>query len=143
MPRSSTSSRSSSTYRPPAKIPVAPPYAVAPFRPTNPPTTGQMLKEGITSGIGSGIGFGIGTSISRALFGSTAAPMVSAAPPAIPAIPTPPVNVSDFQQCQHNAFDASEKMLCMYLYMPYTEFKQCMKTSDNQIHMCKEFLPKN
>lgn len=140
MPRSSGMKSTPSTSRhTPAKIPVPPPYAVAPFRPTA-PTVSQTLKEGITSGIGTGIGFGIGNRISNAIFG----PSTVASAPIVTAVPSPPQHVSDFQQCQHNAFDGGEKLLCMNLYnshAAYEEFRQCMKTLDNQVHTCKEFLP--
>lgn len=144
MPRSSgMKSAPSSSRHSPVKIPVPPPYAVGPFRPAS-PSTGQMLKESITSGIGSGIGFSIGNRLTQSIFGSSTATATAITTPT--SLPSPPQNISEFQQCQHNAFDGNEKLLCMNLYSSdasYTEFKQCMKSSDNQIHMCKEFLSKH
>lgn len=150
MPRSSSSSRSSSTRsHVPAPSHVTPPMQSYPFRPTNPPTTGQMLKESIVSGVGSGIGFGVGSRIVSGLFG---APVVavekvgSAVTETKSAVTTfAQTTVPNLQQCQHNAFEPSEKSLCYTLLSNeprHHEFKQCMETSDNQIHMCKEFLPK-
>lgn len=157
MPRSSSSSRpsSSSSYRP--RMPVAPPYAVAPYRPpygaitpTPSTSTGSMLKDSLVSGVGSGVGFGIGSRIVSGLFG---APVVavekvgSAVAETKTAVNTFAQNtIPNLQQCQQNAFDATEKTFCYTLLSNdprVHEFKQCMETSDNQIHMCKEFLPKD
>ncbi len=139
MPRSS--SRSSPTpsrsFHAPSNRSVAPfqnPYSsVAPI--PKAPTTGQLLKESVVSGVGSGIGFGIGSRMITGLFG---APTVNVAQ-------APPSQPPAFQQCQQNAIESYEKPLCMKLFatdVSYTEFKQCMESSDNQIHVCKEFLPK-
>ena len=149
MPRSSSPNRSSRT-----SFPVAPPYAVSPFRPSNggvvaPPTTGQTLKDSLVSGVGSGIGLGIGTRIVSGLFG---APVVAVEKVGTAVSETKSAvntfiqtNAPNIQQCQHNALETSEKSLCYALLSMEPrlhEFKQCMETSDNQIHMCKEFLPK-
>jgi hypothetical protein len=122
---------------------------MAPFRPPSipaTPTTGQTLKESIVSGVGSGVGFSLGSRLVSGLFG---APTVNVtgqpSPPPVPAPPAVPTHLPAFQQCQHNVIEPSEKLLCMKLFntdISYTEFKQCMETSDNQIHLCKEFLPK-
>jgi hypothetical protein len=149
MPRSSSSSRSSSS-----KIHVAPPYTVAPYRapygsiaPT--PSTGPTFKESLVSGVGSGIGFGVGSRIVSGLFG---APVVavekvgSAVSETKSAVNTfAQTTIPNLQQCKQNAIQDLEKPLCYTLLSNdprHHEFKQCMETSDNQIHMCKEFLPK-
>lgn len=148
MPRSSSkssmsTSRSSRSYHPPVSYSVAPPYTVAPFRPPHAPpapTTGQMLKESVVSGVGTGVGFSLGSRMISGLFG---APTVNVTnPSATTAQSQPPA----FQQCQHNAIEPQEKLLCVRLFntdAAYMEFKQCMESSDNQIHVCKEFLPTN
>jgi len=146
MPRSSSSKSSMSTSRSsrsPASYSVAPPYTIAPFRtPYTPPapTTGQMLKDSVVSGVGTGIGFSLGSRMISGLFG---APSVNVASNAT-AAPTPQ-HPPAFQQCQQNAIEPAEKLLCMKLFNTdsvHMEFKQCMESSDNQIHVCKEFLPK-
>lgn len=152
MPRSSSSSNprsSSRSFHAPSNQSVMPfrnPYsAVAP----QPPTTGQMLKESIVSGVGSGVGFSLGSRLVSGLFGAPTVNVASstnpAALPSATAVPSAPAQLPAFQQCTQNAFDAGEKLLCVRLYntdASYAEFKQCMETSDNQIHACKEFLPK-
>ena len=151
MPRSSNSSRTSSS-----RIAVAPPYAVAPFRApygaiAHPPTpsTGQTFKDSIVSGVGSGIGFGVGSRIVSGLFG---APVVAVEKMETAVSETKTVvntfaqsTLPNLQQCQQNAIEDLEKPLCYALLINeprHHEFKQCMETSENQIHMCKEFLPK-
>lgn len=148
MPRSSTSSRSSSSHVPFRPTTAPPKSSSYPFHPPT-PTTGQMLKESMVSGVGSGIGFGVGSRIVSGLFG---APVVavekvgSAVTETKTAVNTfAQTTVPNLQQCQHNAFDPAEKSLCYALLSSeprHHEFKQCMETSENQIHMCKEFLPK-
>lgn len=123
------------------------PSSLSPYQP---PSTGQMLKESLVSGVGSGIGFGIGSRVVSGLFG---APVVAVEKVGTAVAETKTAvntfaqkTVPNLQQCQHNAFDASEKSLCYALLSNEPrvhEFKQCMETSDNQIHMCKEFLPKD
>ncbi len=152
MPRSSRSSRpSSSSFHSSTKIPVAPPYTVAPYRPpygavAHPPapSTGQTLKESLVSGVGSGIGFGVGSRIVSGLFGPPTVNVGTTAPPVVPSAPSPPIHLPAFQQCQQNAIESHEKPLCMKLFntdISYAEFKHCMEGTDNQIHICKEFLP--
>jgi hypothetical protein len=143
MPHSSSSSRAPS--RSSSKFPVAPPYAVAPFRPpygSPPATTGSTLKDSLVSGVGSGIGIGIGTRLVSGLFG---APVVAVEKVQTAVNSVAEKTVPNLQQCQQNAFDSIEKSLCYTLLSNeprHYEFKQCMETSENQIHMCKEFLPK-
>jgi hypothetical protein len=102
-----------------------------------------MLKESIVSGVGSGVGFSLGSRLVSGIFGAPTVNVASSTNPA--GIPSAPAQLPAFQQCNQNAFDAGEKLLCVRLYntdASYAEFKQCMETSDNQIHACKEFLPK-
>ncbi len=106
-----------------------------------------MLKESIVSGVGSGVGFSLGSRLVSGIFGAPTVNVASSTnPAAVPSvIPSAPAQLPAFQQCNQNAFDAGEKLLCVRLYntdASYTEFKQCMESSDNQIHACKEFLPK-
>ncbi len=148
MPRSSSSSSMKSS---PSRSFHAPSSkAVVPYRPSisavapmpsppmyTPPTTGQILKESIVSGVG----MGIGTRIASAIFGPPTVNMNQVAP-APTSIPLPTQNPA-FQQCQQNA-TPEDKPLCMRLYnteLSYNEFKQCMESSGNQIHMCKDYLP--
>ena len=153
MPRSSSSSRSPSRTPQRSNFPVAPPYAVSPFRAPYggmaPPTTGQTLKDSLVSGVGSGIGFGIGSRVVSSLFG---APVVAVEKVGTAVAETKSAantfattTIPALQQCQQNSFDASEKSFCYALLSTeprVQEFKQCMESSDNQIHICKEFLPK-
>ena len=155
MPRSSSSNRSSVSST--GKVHVAPPYAVAPFRSTPPslpppvssPTTGQIFKEGIASGVGSGIGFSLGSRMFGSLFGpsqSTVTPMPSSLTPSdLPYVQSAAKFKDEMQQCMANSIEPKETPLCINLYQKtdpsYTEFQQCMKSSDYQIHLCKDFLP--
>jgi hypothetical protein len=141
-------SSSSRSFHAPSNRSVATPYTVAPFRPSSTPpapTTGQTLKESIVSGVGSGVGFSLGSRLVSGLFGAPTLNVAQAAPPSPPPPISTPTHLPAFQQCQHNVIEPPEKLLCMKLFntdVSYTEFKQCMETSDNQIHVCKEFLPK-
>jgi hypothetical protein len=147
MPRSYNSSRpSTSLARVPAK--AAPFHSSSPLPPSS-PSTGQMLKESLVSGVGSGIGFGVGSRLVSGLFG---APVVAVEKVGTAVAETKSAvntfaqtTIPNLQQCQQNAFDATDKSFCYVLLSKdprHHEFKQCMETSDNQIHMCKEFLPK-
>lgn len=151
MPRSS-SSRSSSSSRPFSQTSMKPPALLrnpSSVSPYTPPTTGTTLKESLVSGVGSGIGFGIGSRIVSGIFG---APVVAVEKVEASISETKSVansfaqtTVPNLQQCYKNAFDVSEKPLCYALLSNesrHHEFKECMETSENQIHMCKEFLPK-
>jgi len=132
MPRSSQSSSS----RVPAKVPVAPVHTLTPST----PSTGQVIKESLVSGVGSGIGFGIGSRLVSGIFG---APVIAETKSAVNTFAQ--TTIPTLQQCQQNAFDPTEKSLCYALLSKeprHHEFKQCMESSDNQIHVCKEFLPK-
>ena len=104
------------------------------------PSTGQTLKDSLVSGVGSGIGFGMGSRIVSGLFG---APVIAVETEAKNTV-TRQTTVA-LQQCQQNTVDVDvgEKPLCYALLSndpKHTEFKQCMQASENQIHMCKEFL---
>ncbi len=155
MPRSSSSNRSTMPSRSSAKIHTAPPYTVAPFRPTPPslpspvpaPTTGQIFKEGIASGVGSGIGFSLGSRLFGSLFGPSQATVMpsSLSPTGLPFVQTTSEFKDEMQQCVQHSIEKTETPLCVNLYKKadpsYTEFQQCMKSSDYQIHVCKDFLP--
>jgi len=55
------------------------------------------------------------------------------------------MTIPSLQQCQENAFDVGDKSFCYALLSKdprHHEFNQCMEAYDNQIHICKEFLPK-
>jgi hypothetical protein len=142
MPRSSPTRSSSTRSSPTRSLPSlthsnthANANAVAPMART-PSTTAQTLKDSLVSGVGSGIGFGIGSRLMSGLFG---APMLAVAETKSAVIGAP-----NLQQCYQNALELSEKPLCYALLSNeprHHEFKQCMEASDNQIHMCKEFLP--
>jgi hypothetical protein len=138
MPRSSHSSSS----RVPAKVPVAPVHTSTPSA----PSTGQIIKESIVSGVGSGIGFGIGSRLVSGMFGAPVVSLGTAVTETKSAVNTfAQTTIPNLQQCQQNAFDATEKTFCYALLSKeprHHEFKQCMETSDNQVHVCKEFLPK-
>ena len=149
MPRSSSSSSSSSSRSTPNRLPSrAPP--LAPMRSVAAPSTAHTLKDSLVSGVGSGIGFGLGSRIVSGIFG---APVVavekvgaSIAEPTSALKTFSQTTVPNLQQCYQHALDASEKPLCYALLSNEPrlyEFKQCMESSENQIHMCKEFLPTN
>lgn len=156
MPRSSTSR--SSPSRLPSYTPIkrytptstSTSTAQGNLPPVSPSTTAHTLKDSLVSGVGSGIGFGIGSRIVSGLFG---APVVavekvgaSIAEPSSALKTFSQTTVPNLQQCYQHALDASEKPLCYALLSNEPrlhEFKQCMESSENQIHMCKEFLPSN
>lgn len=137
MPRSSSSSRSPSSSL--SRVPVYS-HAKAPVNTYPASSTGQMLKDSLVSGVGSGIGFGIGSRLMSGVFG---APVIAVAETKS-AVNTQ-TTIPSLQQCQENAFNVEDKSFCYALLSKdprHHEFKQCMETSDNQIHICKEFLPK-
>lgn len=147
MPRS-TSSRSSSSHSP-MKLTKSTSTSTSTPTPYNPPAASTGFKESIVSGVGSGLGFGIGSRIVSSMFG---APVVAIEKVGTAVAETKSAvnsftqtTIPNLQQCQENAFDLTEKPYCYALlsHEPrYHEFKQCMETSENHIHMCKEFLPK-
>ena len=155
MPRSQSSSssqKSPSHYRPvfPGRPPVPMPMQkpLAPMPMYRPPTTGQVLKESLTSGLGSGIGFSLGNRLMSNLFGSTQPPAAnpSQTPAAPIAVSKELLEMKDnMQQCLEHMVEQKEELpLCFFLMKTdpqFLEFQQCMKTSGNQIHLCKEFLP--
>lgn len=141
MPRSSSSHSSKSM----------PPHAVKPFHTTTPsvpsfptPTTGQLIKESMVSGVGSGIGFSAGTRIMNSLFGPTLPAMPQQA---TTTVGSPTQTRTPMERCvEQMALHSSREdlTLCLHLLkedMQYREFQQCMKTSDNNTQLCKDFLP--
>lgn len=164
MPRSQSSSSSSSSkssfpvFRPPQR-PVfqqrPPVLAPVPMYNHKPPTTGQVLKDSLTSGIGSGIGFSLGNRLMSNFFGSSSSSSTvspGSAPPGSIGASINPASAKEFtemkdnmQQCLEHMVEQKEELpLCFFLMKTdpqFLEFQQCMKTSGNQIHMCKEFLP--
>jgi hypothetical protein len=122
------------------------------FRPSNPPivhvpatpTTGQIIKESIVSGVGSGIGFSAGTRIMNSIFGPTIP--YHQPPPPPPPQNTPTAELSKaMEKClEHSASMREEIPLCLNLFkteQKYREFQQCMQTSDNNVQLCRDFLP--
>lgn len=154
MPRSS-SSHSSSKPMVSSRYPVQSPLSsVKPFHSTTPPpvhlpspTTGQLIKESIVSGVGSGIGFSAGTRMMNSIFGPTS--LVGSSPPQAQQPPSLPSQTqASMQKCvEQMALHSSREdlPLCFHLLkedMQYREFQQCMKTSENNMNLCRDFLPR-
>jgi hypothetical protein len=121
------------------------------FRPTNPPmvhvptapTTGQIIKESIVSGVGSGIGFSAGTRIMNSIFGP-AIPYHQPPPPPPQNAPSAELSKAMEKCLEHSASMREEIPLCLNLFkteLKYREFQQCMQTSDNNVQLCRDFLP--
>lgn len=150
MPRHSSSTSSSfspskSTSKSRSLTPALPllnsgPKSLIPY---SAPSSGQTLKDSLVSGVGSGIGFGIGNRLVSSLFGASA-PVSTISQVGSSQSPTVSTSIPNLQQCYQNALDASDKPLCYALLSKesnHYQFKQCMESSENQIHLCKEFLP--
>lgn len=158
MPRSSSNQSASKPMV--SQRPSFPMSSVKPFRmstprapvpisspvPSSSSTTGQLIKDSIISGVGSGIGFSAGSRLMNSIFGPTS--LVGSMPQSeTQNQQQQKPHRSPMERCveQMALYSSREDLsLCLNLLkedMQYREFQQCMKTSNNDGEMCKNYLP--
>jgi hypothetical protein len=147
MPRSSQSSLQSRPRAVAPFRPTVPTVSHSPLQPYSPPTTGQILKESVVSGVGAGVGMNIANRMMTSIFGAPQVAVTQTQQTPTPGLyGNPNAYPEALTQCmEHMATEKEELPLCLFLMKrdrQYDEFHQCMQSSQNQIHLCKDFLPK-
>lgn len=157
MPRSSQSSLQSRSRASPAPFrPTVPTVSHSSVQPYQAPTTGQILKESMISGVGAGVGMNIANRMMTSILGppqiavnqtqQQPQPQSQSQQQHVAPYGNPQAYNEALTQCmEHMATEKEELPLCLFLMKrdrQYDEFHQCMQSSQNQIHLCKDFLPK-